>query len=117
MRTLFRVFWIRLRLRANEETASANRLVRKLVDIASLFVKGFYFEDYSLAVQVQPSWRKGRYPYCGKPCPGYESRNTPVLRWVHLALGGIRLILEYMPRELKTRNAAFWLSCCPVPER
>ena len=75
-----------------------NKLVRKLIGIASLFVKGVYFDGDCLIVRVKPSWRNARCSKCKKIRPGYDHSNTPV-RWVHLGLGVTRIILEYAPRR------------------
>jgi len=77
-----------------------SKLVRKLIGIASLFVKSFYFDDNCLIVRVRPSWRKPRCSGCEKHRPGYDHRDTPV-RWVHLGIGATRIILEYTQRRVE----------------
>jgi transposase len=84
--------------RNKEESVRATKLVRKLIGIASFFVMGFYFEEFCLVVKVRPSWLKPRCSGCGKIRPGYDRRSNAV-RWVHLSIGSIRIILEYAPRR------------------
>ena len=77
----------------------ANKLLRKLIGIANLFVKGLYFEGESLVVRVKPSWQKGRCSCCEEIRPGYDRASNPV-RWVHQSIGAVRVILEYLPRRV-----------------
>jgi len=75
------------------------KLARILIGIASLFVTGVYLEEACVILPVKPSWRLPRCSGCGKICAGYDHRHEPV-RWVHLGVGAIRLILEYAPRRV-----------------
>lgn len=78
----------------------ANKLVKKLIGITSLFVKSFYFDGCCLVVRTRPSWRDPRCSHCGKVRPGYDHAKKPV-RWVHLSIGAIRIIIEYTPRRVE----------------
>lgn len=75
------------------------KLARILIGIASLFVTGVYLGEACVILPVKPSWRLPRCSGCGKICAGYDHRHEPV-RWVHLGVGAIRLILEYAPRRV-----------------
>lgn len=76
------------------------KLARVLIGIASLFVTGVYFEEVCVVIPVKPSWRLPRCSECGRVCPGYDHSYQPV-RWVHLGIGVIRIILEYAPRRVE----------------
>ena len=76
------------------------KFARTLIDISSLFVTSVAFEGFCIVVGVKPAWRKPRCSKCGKIRPGYDQRETPV-RWVHLSLGAMRIILEYAPRRVE----------------
>ena len=75
------------------------KLARILIGIASLFVTGVYLEEVCVVLPVKPSWRLPRCSGCGRICPGYDHSHEPV-RWVHLGIGALRLILEYAPRRV-----------------
>lgn len=75
------------------------KLARILIGIASLFVTGVYLEEVCVVLPVKPSWRLLRCSGCGRICPGYDRSHEPV-RWVHLGIGALRLILEYAPRRV-----------------
>jgi transposase len=76
------------------------KLARALIGIASLFVTGVHLGEACLILPVKPTWRLPRCSECGKICPGYDHRHEPV-RWVHLGIGAMRLILEYAPRRVE----------------
>jgi transposase len=76
------------------------KLARILIGIASLFVTGVYFEASCVVFLVKPSWCLPRCSGCGKICPGYDHHHEMV-HWVHLGVGGIRLILKYAPRRVE----------------
>ena len=76
------------------------KLARILIGITSLFVTDVYFDEVCLVLPVKPSWRRPRCSNCGKICPGYDHSDEPV-RWVHLSIGTVRLILQYAPRRVQ----------------
>lgn len=76
------------------------KLARIIVGIASLFVTGVYLDEVCIVLPVKPSWRLPRCSGCGKICPGYDHSHEPV-RWVHLGIGAVRVILEYTPRRVE----------------
>jgi len=82
-----------------EENVRVTKLARILIGIASLFVTGVYLEEVCVVLPVKPSWRLPRCSRCGRICPGYDHSHEPV-RWVHLGIGTMRLILEYAPRRV-----------------
>ena len=90
----------------------ATKLVRKLVNISSLFVTNFYFEGFCLIVAVTPTWRKPRCSCCGKVRPGYDNSTRPV-RWVHLNIGSVRIILEYPTRRVKCPDCGILVEMLP----
>lgn len=89
-----------------------NKFARVLIDIANLFVTSVAFEGYCLVVGVRPSWEKPRCSRCGKIRPGYDHREDPV-RWVHLSLGSVRIILEYAPRRVECPDCGVLVEMVP----
>jgi transposase len=89
-----------------EKNVRANKLIKKLIGIAGLFVKSFYFEGACLVVQVRPVWRIPRCSHCGRICSGYDHKADPVC-WVHLEIGTTRFIIKYAPRRVEC-------PCCGV---
>lgn len=85
---------------SREKNVRITKFARVLIGIASLFVTGVYLEEVCVVLSVKPSWRRPRCSGCGKICPGYDHSRNPV-RWVHLGIGAIRLILEYAPRRVE----------------
>ena len=88
------------------------KLARVIIGIASLFVTGVYLEEACVVLQVKPSWRMPRCSGCGKVCPGYDHSRVQV-RWVHLGLGAIRLILEYTPRRVECPDCGVRVELVP----
>lgn len=86
--------------KSREKIVRVTKFARVLIGIASLFVTSVYFEEVCVVLPVKPSWRRPRCSGCGKICPGYDHSRNPV-RWVHLSVGMIRLILEYAPRRVE----------------
>lgn len=76
------------------------KFARALLGIASLFVTGVCIEGFCIVVGVKPSWRRPQCSRCGKVCSGYDQRTEPV-RWVHLHLGSMRILLEYAPMRVE----------------
>ena len=73
------------------------KFARDLIGIASLFVSDVRIEN-DIIIGVRPSWRNPRCSSCGKRAPGYDSRKKR--RWVHLAVGRLRIVLEYAPQRV-----------------
>ncbi len=76
------------------------QFARALIGIASLFVVDVRFEGPHVVLTVAPTWRRPRCSECGDICPGYDHRDAPV-RWVHLHVGAVRILLEYAPRRVE----------------
>ncbi|MCP4599329.1 MAG: transposase family protein [Proteobacteria bacterium] len=89
-----------------------NKFARILIDITNLFVTSVAFEGYCLLIGVRPSWKKPRCSKCGKIRPGYDHREDPV-RWVHLSLGTVRIILEYAPRRVECPDCGVLVEMLP----
>ncbi len=88
------------------------KLARILIGIASLFATGVYLDEVCVVLAVKPSWRLPRCSGCGKICAGYDHRHEPV-RWVHLGIGAIRLILEYAPRRVECPSCGVRVELVP----
>ena len=88
------------------------KLARVLIGIASLFVTGVCHEEACVVLSVRPSWRRPRCSGCGRVCPGYDHSHEPV-RWVHLGIGAIRLVLEYAPRRVECPNCGVRVELVP----
>ncbi len=73
-------------------------LLRKLLCVTSLSVRGARFEIEGLVVEVRPRWRRARCGQCGKPGPVYDRQ--PVRRWKHLPFGEVFVWVEYAPRRV-----------------
>ncbi|MDJ0764323.1 MAG: ISL3 family transposase [Myxococcota bacterium] len=88
------------------------KLARILIGISSLFVTGVYLEEVCVVLPVKPSWRLPRCSECTRICPGYDHAHKPV-RWVHLGIGGLRLILEYAPRRVECPDCGVRVEMVP----
>lgn len=78
-----------------------NKFARILIGIASLIVTKVSLEAFSIIIcQVKPSWSRPRCSKCGAICPGYDRSPVPV-RWIHLHLGVMRIVIEYAPRRVE----------------
>jgi len=89
-----------------------NKFARVLIGIASLFVTGVYLDEVCVVLPVKPSWRLPRCSGCGRICPGYDHSHEPV-RWVHLNIGTMRLILEYAPRRVECPDCGVRVELVP----
>lgn len=88
------------------------KLAKTLIGIANLFVTFVYIEKTGIVFKVKPSWRRPRCPKCGRICPGYDHSHKPV-RWVHLSVGSMRLILEYAPRRVECTDCGVRVEMLP----
>jgi len=88
------------------------KFARALVGIASLFVNNVRFEGAFIVLTVAPTWRKPRCSECGRVCPGYDRKRKPV-RWVHLHLGAVRILLEYAPRRVQCPHCGVRVELVP----
>ena len=82
-----------------------NSLIKRLLRIDKIVVKGVYFENYSdeetLIIRAQPQMRDtNRCPLCGKRCPGYDSASK-IRRWRSLDFGTQRVYIEASAPRVK----------------
>jgi transposase len=94
------------------ETVRVTKFARALIGIASVFVIDLRFEATFVVLAVAPTWRKPRCSGCGRICPGYDHKSEPV-RWVHLHLGSVRIILEYAPRRVQCPSCGVKVELLP----
>lgn len=74
-------------------------LVRRLVGVTELFVRGVAVAEDGLIVDVRPRWRRPRCGGCGGRAPGYDRGRAR--RWRHLGVGRMRIWLSYAPRRVR----------------
>ena len=77
-------------------------VLRRLVAVTSIFVRGLEFTADGLIVDVRPAWRRPRCCQCQRRCGGYDTQ-APRL-WRHLGLGSLRIWLRYAPRRARCRH-------------
>jgi transposase len=77
-------------------------VLKKLLAVTLVFVRGAEFVDGGLVVDVRPTWRRPRCACCRRPSAGYDTL-APRL-WRHLGLGGVRVWLRYAPRRTNCRR-------------
>jgi transposase len=71
-------------------------LLRRLLGVKGLVVRGASWEPRGVVVEVRPRQRRPRCPECGRPGPGYDTRSKRL--WRHLSLGRTVFWLSYAPR-------------------
>lgn len=75
------------------------RLLRKLINLKNLYVRGCEFGSSGLIIDVAPSWRVARCSDCRKKVhrihDHYKART-----WRHLDMGGHKTILRYDTRRV-----------------
>ena len=76
----------------------ASTLLRVILAIQSLFVRGFHFEDRSLVVDAAPRTRISRCGECGAKAPRVKDRRPRY--WRHLDLAGMMVHLRYDIRRV-----------------
>ena len=77
----------------------ATTLLRVLICIHHLVVRGFYFEEAGLVVEVAPDGRKlPRCGECGAKCKQVKDRR--LRRWRHLDFAGMTVHLEHVIRRV-----------------
>ena len=77
-------------------------LLRRMLGVKELVVRGARFEPHGVEVEVRPRQRRPRCGDCGRPSPGYATA-APRL-WRHLALGRTVFWLRYAPRRVQCRE-------------
>lgn len=88
--------------RAKEGSVRLTTVLKKLLAVTLIFVRGCEFVDGGLIVDVRPTWRRPRCGCCRRPSPGYDTL-APRL-WRHLGLGAVRVWLRYAPRRTRCRH-------------
>lgn len=73
-------------------------ILKLLLAIKHVLVRGFEIECGALVLLVTPSWRKLRCSGCGAVRPGYDTLKPR--DWRHLNFGEIRVYLRYAPRRV-----------------
>lgn len=79
-------------------------LLRVLLAIQSLLVRGFYFEDSGLVVEVALRWKIPRCGDCGRLARSVHDRRDRY--WRHLDVAGMTVRIRYCIRRV----------CCPYCE-
>lgn len=77
-------------------------VLRRLIAVTSIFVRGFEFTDGGIILDVRPTWRKPRCNTCQRRYSGYDSQASRL--WRHLGLGSLRIWLRYAPRRARCRS-------------
>ena len=82
--------------------AGMGELLRRVIGVKGLVVRGARLEPRGVVVEVRPRQRRPRCSECGRPCPGYDTREARL--WRHLALGRTVFWLRYAPRRVECRE-------------
>lgn len=82
--------------------ARVEEVLRRLLGVKELVVRGAHFEPHGVEVEVRPRQRRARCPECGRPSPGYDT--APSRLWRHLSLGRTAFWLRYAPRRVHCRE-------------
>ncbi len=77
-------------------------VLRRLIAVTSIFVRGCEFTDGGIILDVRPTWRKPRCSCCQRRCSGYDTQASRL--WRHLGLGSVRIWLRYAPRRARCRR-------------
>lgn len=77
-------------------------LLRRLLGVKGLVVRGARFEPHGVEVEVRPRQRRARCGECGRPSPGYDTADSRL--WRHLSLGPTVFWLSYAPRRVQCRE-------------
>lgn len=77
-------------------------LLRRMIAVTSIFVRGFEFTDGGIILDVRPTWQKPRCSSCRRRCSGYDTQASRL--WRHLSLGSVRIWLRYAPRRARCRQ-------------
>jgi transposase len=77
-------------------------LLRRLLGVKELVVRGARLEERGVVVAVRPRQRRPRCGVCGRPGPHYDT--SPERVWRHLSLGRTVFWLSYAPRRALCRE-------------
>jgi len=87
---------------AKEGPVRLTTVLKNLLAVTLIFVRGAEFVDGGIVVDVRPTWRRPRCSQCQRPCSGYDTQ--PPRLWRHLSLGSVRIWLRYAPRRCRCRH-------------
>lgn len=82
--------------------AGVGEVLRRVIGVKGLVVRGARLEPRGVVVEVRPRQRRPRCSECGRPGPGYDTREERV--WRHLSLGRTVFWLRYAPRRVECRE-------------
>lgn len=77
-------------------------VLRRLIAVTSIFVRGMAFTADGLVVDVRPMWRRPRCSQCQRRGVVYDRR--PSRFWRHLGLGRLKIWLRYAPRRCRCKH-------------
>ncbi len=77
-------------------------VLKNLVAVISIFIRGFEFTGDGMIVDVRPTWRRPRCSQCQRRGSTYDTR--PPRLWRHLGLGRLRIWLRYAPRRCRCKH-------------
>jgi transposase len=77
-------------------------LLRRLIGVKGLVVRGARLEEGGVVVAVRPRQRRPRCGVCGRPGPHYDTSEER--QWRHLSLGRTVFRLSYAPRRTLCRE-------------
>ncbi len=77
-------------------------LLRKLIGVPQIRVRGVRFAQDHLEIEVRPSWRDPRCATCERRVPVYDQQ--PPRRWRHVPWGPCSVELVYAPRRVQCRG-------------
>ena len=86
-------------------------LLRRVLGITCLFVRGFELRKEGLVLQVRPRTKLPRCGVCGARAPGFDTR--PSRLWRHLGLGRLRVWLEYAPLRVECPTCGVHVEAVP----
>ena len=89
----------------------ATTVLRKMLGITQVFVRGFRFTADGLIVEVEPSWKHPRCGECRERAPRYDRADPR--RWRGIGIGRLRLWLEYSPRRVSCSRCGVRIEAVP----
>jgi transposase len=82
--------------------AGVGELLRRLLGVKAMVVRGARLTPQGVVVEVRPRQRRPRCGVCGRPGPGYDTSAARL--WRHLSLGRTPFWLRYAPRRVECRE-------------
>src|SRR5690348_5644888 len=93
-----RISWAGRRGRAVAR-AGVGEVLQRVLGVKGMVVVGARLEPRGVVVEVRPRQRRARCSECGRPGPGYDTRQERL--WRHLSLGRTVFWLSYAPRRVE----------------